>query len=165
MTHPHCQHCGKPVTKAQQDFNAARPMHWQCALIAMATHRTVAPSPNRGDVMSDEQELIARLTAERDEARRELDEFNGLNERLSTLLHGVANALKGEPEPGTGHSWHDLPELAARVMADREALRNDELVTSLRSSYGEHIRDVPTLQFDVGYMLGLIDRHTGPIDE
>ena len=42
-------------------------------------------------------------------------DFAGLNERLSKLLHGVALALKGPEAPLTAHSWHDLPELAAKV--------------------------------------------------
>lgn len=41
-----------------------------------------------------------------------------LNERLTMLLVGVANGLKGEPEPLTAHSWHDLPSLARAMSID-----------------------------------------------
>lgn len=51
MNGAHCHHCGKPVAREQQDFNAARPIHWQCALLAMATGPT--PSPNEGKAMDD----------------------------------------------------------------------------------------------------------------
>lgn len=36
-----------------------------------------------------------------------------LRERMASILHDTANALKGPPEPLTDHSWHDLPEVAA----------------------------------------------------
>jgi hypothetical protein len=115
--------------------------------------------------MTDDNEaLIAKLQAQRDEAMRDLGEVHALNERLAMLLTGVANALRGDPKPGTGHSWHDLPELAARVMADRYVLREDAFVRAMKSGKGGDAHDVPTLQFNVGYLLGLIDRCTGAID-
>ncbi|WP_175787547.1 hypothetical protein [Burkholderia anthina] len=40
----------------------------------------------------------------------------GVIGRLSHLLTGVANALKGEPEPLTAHGWADLPELAQKAI-------------------------------------------------
>jgi hypothetical protein len=52
----------------------------------------------------------------------ENQEWPDLVERLSALLTGVADALKGKPEPNTAHSWHDLPQLAAKAAA---ALRRE----------------------------------------
>lgn len=40
-----------------------------------------------------------------------------LRERLASLLHDTANALKGEPKPLTDHSWADLPDTAANLRA------------------------------------------------
>lgn len=43
-------------------------------------------------------------------------------EKLSNLLKGCANALKGDPGPLTQHSWHDLPEVAKVLVEQNEAL-------------------------------------------
>ena len=50
------------------------------------------------------------------------EESEALRERLSELLRNTAIALRG-PEPElTRWSWHDLPELAAALKAQRDAL-------------------------------------------
>lgn len=67
---------------------------------------------------------ITRLQGEVAELRQELDEDNRLRERLAALLTGVANALRGEPEPLHAHSWHDLPERARAAVAERDSLRD-----------------------------------------
>ena len=68
------------------------------------------------------------------------DEFAGLNDRLSSLLERTANALKGEPEPGTAHSWHDLPEMATMVREMLSDARSelDMLREALGVSYEPH---------------------------
>lgn len=45
----------------------------------------------------------------------ELDE--ALFEKMEGILTRTANALKGEPGPLALHSWHDLPEVAAAIVA------------------------------------------------
>lgn len=51
---------------------------------------------------------------------------SGVIGRLSYLLTGVANALKGTPEPLTAHGWSDLPELAQKaVQAAARATASD----------------------------------------
>lgn len=57
--------------------------------------------------------LIAALRASRDE----VDEYAQLTDRLSFLLTGTANALKGDPGPLTLHDWSDLPAVAAGLVA------------------------------------------------
>lgn len=47
--------------------------------------------------------------------RQDLDEDIAVRERLAELLTGVANALKGPPEPLSSHGWSDLPELARQT--------------------------------------------------
>ena len=50
------------------------------------------------------------------------EESEALRERLSELLINTAIALRG-PEPElTRWSWHDLPDLAAALKAQRDAL-------------------------------------------
>jgi hypothetical protein len=44
------------------------------------------------------------------------EDDDALRSRLSELLTGVANALRGEPPPLTRWSWHDLPDRAAAVI-------------------------------------------------
>jgi hypothetical protein len=46
-----------------------------------------------------------------------------LRERLAAILTATANALKGEPKPLHVHSWHDLAEVAAKVVVERDALQ------------------------------------------
>ena len=56
------------------------------------------------------------------ELRRLSAENEALRERLSALLRNTAIALRG-PEPElTRWSWHDLPELATALKAQRDAL-------------------------------------------
>jgi hypothetical protein len=55
---------------------------------------------------------------------------NALCERLSKLLDGVADALKGPPGELEMHGWSDLPELAAKILYER-ACRVSELETEL----------------------------------
>lgn len=57
------------------------------------------------------------------EAEEELSD--ALTTRLDALLKGVAVALKGEPEPLTQHSHHDLPEVAAAMQAELNQCRID----------------------------------------
>jgi hypothetical protein len=49
----------------------------------------------------------------------EMDNMDRVGERMDDLLTRTANALKGEPPPLTLHDWSDLPEVAARVVAER----------------------------------------------
>lgn len=45
-------------------------------------------------------------------------------ERVTELLRATALALKGAPEPGTSHSWDDLPAVARLTrLAAQKALR------------------------------------------
>lgn len=59
---------------------------------------------------------LARVTKER-------DEYDAILSKSSDLLRRTANALKGEPEPLSSHSHHDLPEVAAEAMSMIEAHR------------------------------------------
>lgn len=46
---------------------------------------------------------------------REINELEDTLKRLDTILSRTANALKGEPAPLHLHSFHDLPEVAAKL--------------------------------------------------
>lgn len=51
------------------------------------------------------------------EARREMRYLYGLTDRLAALLTGVAEGLKGPPEPLSRHDTSSLPRLAREVRA------------------------------------------------
>ena len=48
------------------------------------------------------------------------EEDRALCDKLSDILTRTANVLKGEPKPLHRHSWHDLPEVARRLVAATE---------------------------------------------
>lgn len=50
------------------------------------------------------------------EADGTAEELHEINTRLARILTDTANALKGEPEPLTSHSWHDLADVAKRAV-------------------------------------------------
>ena len=62
-----------------------------------------------------------------------LAEITGTLDRLRDILVRTANALKGEPDELSLHSWHDLPELVA---ADRERIAALEGALRDRNSQG-----------------------------
>jgi hypothetical protein len=45
------------------------------------------------------------------------EEDRALRDKLAGILKRTANVLKGEPKPLHLHSWHDLPEVAQRLVA------------------------------------------------
>ena len=45
------------------------------------------------------------------------EEERALCDKLAGILTRTANVLKGEPKPLHRHSWHDLPEVARRLVA------------------------------------------------
>ena len=51
------------------------------------------------------------------ELEAELSDTDRLCDKMSDILTRTANALKGEPDELTMHSWHDLPEIAAEQRA------------------------------------------------
>ena len=61
--------------------------------------------------------------AELAELRADYASSHAIVVRQGDLLAGVANALRGDPEPLHLHSHHDLPELAAELRADDETLK------------------------------------------
>ena len=48
------------------------------------------------------------------------EEDRALCDKLSDILTRTANVLKGEPKPLHRHSWHDLPNVAQRLVAAME---------------------------------------------
>lgn len=57
------------------------------------------------------------LKAEVARLRESDDEWDDLLRRLTKILVGTANALKGDPGPHHLHDWSDLPAVAARYRA------------------------------------------------
>lgn len=56
------------------------------------------------------------------DAREESQDDETLRERMATLLHETANALKGDPGPLRAHDWSDLPRVAAELRAEVAAI-------------------------------------------
>lgn len=48
------------------------------------------------------------------------EEERALCDKLADILTRTANVLKGEPKPLNRHSWHDLPNVAQRLVATME---------------------------------------------
>ena len=48
------------------------------------------------------------------------EEERALCDKLADILTRTANVLKGEPKPLHRHSWHDLPEVAQRLITTME---------------------------------------------
>lgn len=63
------------------------------------------------------QRELAAANARNAELETANKEMFALQERLSDLLRGTANALKGQPDERMLHSWHDLPEWGAKARA------------------------------------------------
>lgn len=66
-------------------------------------------------IMADAADEIDRLLLE-------LHESDDLRERLTGILTATANALKGQPKPMQAHSWHDLSEVATRIITAHDNL-------------------------------------------
>ena len=54
------------------------------------------------------------------------EEDRALCDPLADILTRTANAMKGAPRPRSRHSWHDLPDLAQRIVAARAALEESK---------------------------------------
>lgn len=54
------------------------------------------------------------------ELREDLEEYDNLNKKMADLLTNTANALHGKPLENGLHSWHDLPELAEKLLKELE---------------------------------------------
>lgn len=48
------------------------------------------------------------------------EEDRALCDKLAGILTRTANVLKGEPKPLHRHGWHDLPNVAQRLVAALE---------------------------------------------
>ena len=45
------------------------------------------------------------------------EEDRALCDKLASILERTANVLKGAPKPLHRHSWHDLPDVAQKIVA------------------------------------------------
>lgn len=84
----------------------------------------------------------AALIAERDRLRTDVDEYDDLLLKLSRILTGTADALKGEPGPLRMHDWSDLAVVAAGVMGERNRQQHQRQIidAALRDTVAERDR-------------------------
>ena len=92
---------------------------------------------------------IATLDARVQEAEQEVVEQDALRERLSSILTHVANALKGEPDELSKHSWHDLPEIAATLRQQLAEAQRDAAKWKQIAEYQYALRQYPN-ELDLG---------------
>lgn len=59
--------------------------------------------------------FILRLYKELQTAKEDAEESDGVCKRLTDILRRTALALKGPAPENVWHSWHDLPEVAAKL--------------------------------------------------
>ena len=66
------------------------------------------------------EEEVLTLRGKNRQLKSELKEEEELRGRMEKILHETANALHGGPLEHGSWSWHDLPELAAQLLKDKE---------------------------------------------
>ena len=69
-----------------------------------------------GQPMPDPREIGEAIDAAI-EMIESAEEDRALCDKLAGVLTRTANVLKGEPKPLHRHSWHDLPEVARKLVA------------------------------------------------
>lgn len=97
--------------------------------------------------MRDQARLRVEATAlikERDALKADQDDTHTTLGRLSELLTGVANAIKGPPAELSSHDWSDLP-LRATHMHEANQLLLDELSKTRRIAALERKQDAETI--------------------
>jgi hypothetical protein len=101
-----------------------------------------------------------RLLAEIHAALETADEFEGLTDRLTSLLDGVCIAFKGPHPPNGRHSWHDLPEIAASMMGELHQLREltTETVSDVEKARKKMLRSLRDTALYIGDNAGAVTR-------
>ena len=110
------------------DANAFRTRHGEALALTYDVEGRASARP-------DAAYVVALVNAHR---AGDVDESDAVTrERMSALLTGTANVLKGEPGPLAMHGWDDLPAVAADLKAENARLRaqwllrGDTLVQSI----------------------------------
>ena len=85
---------------------------------ALRVVAALCPPPGAPDAL-DPDALVAEVRR----LRAEVDEADARAGRFAELLRATADALKGPPPPRSQHSAHDLPEVAAALRAEVDALK------------------------------------------
>lgn len=104
-------------------------------------HAVIDERPVEGGTQGVVDAGFAReLERELAKTRAELNFATSLITNQSAILAGVANALNGEPAPGTSHSHHDLADRAKNMRdAAREVVSHWDSPTW--ASYVKDLRD------------------------
>jgi hypothetical protein len=117
----------------------------RATLFAALTDLIVAAQAFRSrEQTAAHQRAIAAFDAMRERLSSEIGEYDGTLSRLSELLTGTANALKGEPDELTMHDWSDLPSVATSLVSALSAEREARAAAVLR--YGSHLSTCISIQ-------------------
>jgi len=71
--------------------------------------------PGRWVPVKEHADIVLTLGRRILDLEAELEQDEPLRAKMADLLTRTAIALKGEPDPLSSHSWHDLPEIAAAM--------------------------------------------------
>ena len=97
-------------------------------------------TPNPGERQSSSYESqIAALKKRVQSLEAEAVESDELRQQLAELLTGVANAVNGPPRPNWTHSWHDLPERVAALVANLTPTQKEFHDMTARASAAESL--------------------------
>ena len=104
-----------------------------------------------GQISEDAKNVIVKalddqfddVVKQRDELLADIAEESAVREKLATLLAETAVALKGPEAALFRHSWHDLAEVAAGIVKQR-----DELLAALMGMCGAMLKAMPHIPAD-----------------
>jgi len=109
------------------------------------------PTDDWADRIATLKAELAESKVDLKDAKGEIAELDALNIKLSKLLDGVCESVKGTPPEETLYSWHDLPEMAKELkenMMKAEELTNKSIdaYQRLDSKHCDLKVDIPGLE-------------------
>jgi hypothetical protein len=126
------------VTSAEEEAEA-REIGWTTSRQAAEQDGYMAKKKTRGRPKSAATKALDTLKAKLKAAERELEaqvqeneDTERVNDKLSALLSGVCDALKGAPPSLMRYSYHDLPDLATALVAAME----ESSLMQIRARFG-----------------------------
>ena len=116
-----CKNCGRVTEQPaiKQSLTTEQPAYRAVKTFHEGKPVYVAEQPAQKPAAltrEDKRALTKAKFAQSREAQQELEELTAQRDQLADILTRTANALKGQPAELAQHSWHDLPEVAQKLM-------------------------------------------------